>query len=181
VRSSRFAQTASAHIAEVCLSAVDRMAAGTLHLQRGEPVDRPGRRPRPLLEFPQLLQVREPALAALTAVHMELEGDTLGEPDVSVEQHGERVASFLTVQGTKSPSALARHHTPERTGRSRYGPEATHNPKVASASESRSLVPVNQCSRVDLPAIAVVSAFAEEFRNGRIAAAAPGMTKTSDL
>src|SRR5262249_41186124 len=35
VRSSRVAQTASAHIAEVRLSAVDRMAAGTLHLQRG--------------------------------------------------------------------------------------------------------------------------------------------------
>jgi len=51
-------------------------------------VDSPGHRPRPLLEFPQLLQVREPALAAVTAVHMKLERDTLGEPNVSVEQHG---------------------------------------------------------------------------------------------
>jgi len=69
----------------------------------GAPVERPGHRPRPVLELPHLLQVREAALAALTAAHMELEGDTLSEPDVSVEQHGKRVASFLTVHETKSP------------------------------------------------------------------------------
>jgi len=45
----------------------------------------------------------------------------------------------------------------------------------------RPLASVNQCSRVDLSAIVGVSASAEEFRKGRIAAAAPGVTKTSGL
>jgi len=61
------------------------------------------RGPRPLLDLLELLQMGKLALACIASVHMDLEGDTLGQPERAVEQHGKRFASFLTVHVATYP------------------------------------------------------------------------------
>jgi len=61
---------------------------------------------------PEYLEIREPLPTLPARVHMQLEGDTLGETDVPVEEHGERLASFVTVHGEGVPSDPGGNDTP---------------------------------------------------------------------
>jgi hypothetical protein len=52
---------------------------------------------------PEYLEIREPLPTLPARVHVQLQRDTFGETDVPVEEHGERLASFVTVHGEGVP------------------------------------------------------------------------------
>jgi hypothetical protein len=69
--------------------------------EKGPPVDMA--RCRPLRHVSEQLKIRKPLPALPTRVHVKLQRDTLRERDVPLEEHGERLASILTIHGEGSP------------------------------------------------------------------------------
>src|SRR5262249_11733322 len=59
------------------------------------------------------LKIREPLTALRARDHVLLQRDSLSEPEVPVEEHGERLASVLTIHDEGHPRSLVEHDTPE--------------------------------------------------------------------
>ena len=69
--------------------------------ENGPPMDMA--RCRPLRHVLEHLKIRKPLPALPARVHVKLQRDTLRERDVPFEEHGERLASVLTIHGEGSP------------------------------------------------------------------------------
>jgi hypothetical protein len=59
------------------------------------------------------LKIRELLSALRARDHVLLQRDSLSETEVPVEEHGERLASVLTIHDEGHPQSLVEHDTPE--------------------------------------------------------------------
>ena len=59
------------------------------------------------------LKIRELLSALRARVHVQLQRDSLSEAEIPVEEHGERLASVLTIHDEGHPRSLVEHDTPE--------------------------------------------------------------------